>query len=216
MKLPHILLWRDPGHRSAAENMAIDAALFRRGADLGTAVARVYGWDHRAVTFGYFGKEADQPDSAARRITGGGRVEHGEDLTLTLVFPAGTEVAKAPSTERYRWIHTALAASLDEIGAPVSLFDGNFEKSESCFAAPVPWDLLDPRSGTKIGGGAQRRSRGAVIYQGSFRLPPEFRSLDAAWIDGFVGRLAAEVEPVESARRFSLELGFPSETLGAP
>lgn len=196
--------------------MAIDEALFRLAAANETAVARVYGWDHPAVTFGYFGKEADQPATAARRITGGGRVEHGEDLTLTLVFPAGTEVAKAPSTERYRWIHSALAAGLAEAGSQVSLFDGTFEKSESCFASPVPWDLLDPVTGKKIGGGAQRRSRGAVIYQGSFRLPPEFRSIDAAWIGRFIERIAADSGPVDPMDRFSLELGGPTERLGAP
>lgn len=177
--------------------MALDEALFRFAASGGVAAARFYQWDHTAVTIGYFGKETDQPDSTARRITGGGRVEHGEDLTVTLAFPAGSEVAVAPAAERYRSIHTAIAAALAEAGHPVILHEGGFEKSESCFAAPVPWDLLDPRDGRKIGGGALRRSRGAVIYQGSFRLPPDFRRIEAPWTDTFLGLIAAATAPLD-------------------
>ncbi len=196
--------------------MAIDEALFRFAASEVVSVARFYQWDHPAVTIGYFGKASDQADTVARRLTGGGRVEHGEDLTMTLAFPAGTEVAAAPAAERYRWIHTTIAAALAEAGEPVILHDGGFEKSESCFAAPVPWDLLDPRDGRKIGGGALRRSRGAVIYQGSFRLSGDFRRIEAPWIDSFLGRIAADTAPLDPRHCFSLELAVPAERLAAP
>ncbi len=198
VKLPCIHTWRDTEFRSAAENMALDEALFLWSSRNGNAAARFYHWDHPALTIGYFG--TGLPDSSVpivRRYTGGGLVEHGEDLTFLLTLPVGSPPVLAPASDRYRWIHAAFADSLADIGIPASLAPPSAPGAGGpCFAHPVPWDLLDPVTGLKIGGGAQRRSRGSVIHQGSLRLPEAYRIPTAPWIDRCLERLAESTEPL--------------------
>lgn len=187
--------------------MALDEALFNWSAGEGRAVARFYHWDAPAVTAGYFHRSpttAGDPSAPVptRRFTGGGLVEHGEDLTFLLAFPAGSAAARANGTSRYRWIHEALADSLSGRGFPVALVPGEATAlTGPCFTNPVAWDLLDPVTRIKIGGGAQRRSRGAVIHQGSIRLPELFRDPMAPWIDDFLARLADRRHPLDFSIR---------------
>jgi lipoate-protein ligase A len=180
--------------------MALDEALFHWSCRSGTAAARFYHWDHPAVTVGYFGHRPDPAAApAVRRYTGGGLVEHGEDLTFVLAFPAGSPPSLDTAMERYRWIHESIASALSGSAFPVALAPTALSGTPGpCFANPVPWDLIDPASGLKIGGGAQRRTRGAVIHQGSLRLPSGLRDPGAQWIDRFLGRLADSTAPIES------------------
>lgn len=203
VKLTRLHHWRDPVFRRAAENMALDEALFLWTCRSGSAAARFYHWDRPALTLGYFA-EASAPGTpgAVRRYTGGGLVEHGEDLTFLLALPAGSPPALAPASERYRWIHEALAAALAGCGVSVALSRPAPRAAPGpCFANPVPWDLLDPATGIKIGGGAQRRSRGAVIHQGSLRLPADLRHPEAPWLDRFLERLADSPLPLGDEAR---------------
>jgi lipoate-protein ligase A len=206
VKLPTLHCWRDSEFRSAAENMALDEALFLWSCRTGNPVARFYHWDHSAVTIGYFGSIAGPRSAAAvRRYTGGGLVEHGEDLTFLLALPAESPPVLAPAMERYRWIHESLARALAVTGVSVALANpGPSASTGPCFANPVPWDLLDPTSGAKIGGGAQRRTKGAVIHQGSLRLPPNLRNPMAPWLDRFLEPLADSTEILDSGVREEL------------
>jgi lipoate-protein ligase A len=208
VKLATLHFWRDSEFRSAAENMALDEALFLWSCRTGNPVARFYRWDHAAVTIGYFGSAGDPGSTeAVRRYTGGGLVEHGEDLTFLLALTAGSAPALAPAMERYRWIHESLARALAVTGVSVVLArSGSATAAGPCFANPVSWDLVDPSSGIKLGGGAQRRSKGAVIHQGSIRLPSELRNPDASWLDRFLERLAESTEPLASGARKELIL----------
>jgi len=211
MKLPVLLCWRDDRFRTAAEQMALDEALFRLAGERRTPVARFYAWGESAVTEGYFAASRDpasppeteaaedrETPSPVRRLTGGGRVEHGEDLTFLLAVPAGEALASAPGPARYRFLHEAVLSALAEVGAAAALKpdDGDATATGPCFANPVPWDLVDPASGGKIGGGAQRRTRGALIHQGSLRLPEALRHPAALWIDGLLARLAERAQPL--------------------
>lgn len=216
--LPHLDHWPDEVFRTAAANMALDEALFEWSCTTGRAAARFYHWDHPARTCGYFDRrDPTGPGSAeptVRRFTGGGLVEHGEDLTFVLAFPSGSAIALASASQRYRRIHEALAATLAgalaSVGGTVALEEaGGLGRGGPCFAHPVPWDLLDPRTGRKIGGGAQRRSRGAVIHQGSLRLAEELRRPDAAWIGDFLHRLARLTAPLDPAVRDALVAEVP-------
>ena len=88
--------------------MALDEALFQGTMESGLPILRIYQWQTPAVTFGYFGEYPDSESRPAiRRITGGGLVEHGEDVTLCLTIPAKSRAAKISVEERYRWIHEA-------------------------------------------------------------------------------------------------------------
>ncbi len=187
--------------------MALDEALFIRSAREERAVARFYHWEAPAVTAGYFhrsgkAEESRRAPGPTRRFTGGGLVDHGDDLTFLLTFPAGSDAALASVASRYRWIHEALAAALGSEEFPVTLqAAGAASFTGPCFANPVPWDLLDPLTCLKIGGGAQRRSHGAVIHQGSIRLPEPLRDPQAPWINKFLVRIAEVCQALDESTR---------------
>ena len=85
-----------------------------------------------------------------------------------------------------------------------SVAAGHEARTGPCFTHPVPWDLVDPATGRKIAGGAQRRSRGAFLHQGSVRLPEGLRSPDAPWVGFFLGGLARSTMPLGEGVRKSL------------
>ncbi len=182
--------------------MALDEALFEWSAAQGVPAVRFYHWDRPAFTVGYFHRGPLPHREAVRRFTGGGLVEHGNDLTFCLALPRGTAPGLVTAEVRYRWIHEAIALALATTDAPTSLALPESPRfAGPCFANPVPWDLLDATTGEKIGGGAQRRSRGAVIHQGSLRLPEPLRHPEASWIEGLLRILAASPTPLDSAIR---------------
>lgn len=205
--LPELHVWRDEIFRPAAENMALDEALLDWTLAKGSAAIRLYHWDHAARTLGYFTRPVslghnESFESPVRRFTGGGLVEHGEDLTFALAIPPRSPLALADTATRYRRIHEALAGALLDTGVVVKAVSPDSVASPGpCFANPVPWDLIDPGSGIKLAGGAQRRSRGAVLHQGSVRLPTDLREPEALWINGFLHRLAATVMPLDEEGR---------------
>lgn len=181
--------------------MALDEALFSWTIRSGQAAARFYRWDHDAETIGYF---SDAREGAIRRFTGGGLVEHGKDVTFALTFPAGSAPSLAGGTERYRWIHEALASALGDAGHGVRLVGEEINALRGpCFSHAVPWDLVDPLTGEKLCGGAQRRSRGSVIHQGSVRLRGGDDSPAQTWVAPFLNKLAETV------------LAFPAEEVFA-
>ncbi len=193
--MSRILGWRDVRKLDAAMQMALDEAVFRYTLASGMACARFYGWEETATTVGYFHRVPLPEATTVRRFTGGGLVEHGEDLTFVLTIPAGSDLARATAVDRYRWIHEKIAKSLKNAGYSVRLSEGEPPTEMGpCFVRPVPWDLLNEPTGRKIGGGAQRRSRGAVIHQGSLRLPNSLRSPKAEWITEMLGELAVAPE----------------------
>lgn len=88
--LPELILWRDPVARSAAEAMAVDEALLEWGE---FPVLRIYRWGEPAVTFGYFDEEGTarrifpgEELHFVRRWTGGGIVDHRQDIPFTLAM----------------------------------------------------------------------------------------------------------------------------------
>ena len=102
--------------KAAAENMAVDEVL------LFTAdcpVFRSYSWIRPSVSFGYFtpwkvvvSQYAER--DLVRRWTGGGIVEHGEDFTYSLVFPA--ERRLPPTGDPYRSVHLPIKNLLQRNG----------------------------------------------------------------------------------------------------
>jgi len=201
-------VWRDEAFREASLEMALDHAMLDHSLLTGEAIARFYGWNEPAVTVGYFHEMENQlaeNNSPIRRYTGGGLVEHGDDITFTLIFPAGSSPAKATSATRYQWVHSHLAESLAAGGFRTRRHEEKFQNGlEPCFQHAVSEDLIDPKTGEKICGGAQRRCRGAVIHQGSIRLPKALRDLKSPWIDTFLKSLAIEQLVLNSDEKTAL------------
>jgi len=151
--------------------MAFDEVLLRA---VVRPTLRIYRWSTPCVTFGYFQTFAAVRDSypalpLVRRWTGGGMVEHGKDLTFSLMIPSGTKAASMPPAFFYRELHGKLASWLAEVvSSEVRLARReDILSGPACFSAPAGDDLL--LSGQKILGGAQRRSAGALLYQGSLQ-----------------------------------------------
>lgn len=150
--------------------MAVDESLLRH---VRSPVLRIYGWEESCVSIGYFQKAAIVPAriSFVRRYTGGGLVEHGRDLTYTLVLPADHPLTLAGTLPSYRSIHEGVASALRTAGMACQLATAQPQEDHpSCFLKPVPADILDPK-GNKLAGAAQRRTKQGCLHQGSILLP---------------------------------------------
>ena len=122
---------------------------------------------------GWLPSSSDWPGyDTVRRWSGGGVVEHGADLTFSLLVPRALALATLPAAESYRRIHEAVGHALARAGdcrgcnlqkAAVAKTAG----SRACFENPVAYDLL--LAGDKIAGGAQRRTRRGLLHQGSIQ-----------------------------------------------
>lgn len=170
--------------------MAIDEACFDLTRKDLVPRVRFYRWATPAVTIGYFDSyPAEESRPTIRRITGGGLVEHGNDITFCLALPSGIPASQVATAARYHWIHSSLAEALLAQGIETRLEESSPLGSGPCFTAPVQWDLLDT-GGQKIAGGAQRNSRGHVIHQGSVQNAFDPSILAGEWIPSFCDRLA--------------------------
>lgn len=154
---------------SPARNMAVDESLLRH---LQFPVLRLYSWDQPCVSIGYFQKATTAADRPfVRRYTGGGLVEHGRDLTYTLLLPPTHPLTTCGTLASYRKIHAALALALQQSGIPSALATAQpLADDPACFLKPVPADLLSP-TGQKLAGAAQRRTKQGCLHQGSILLP---------------------------------------------
>jgi lipoate-protein ligase A len=171
----------------AAENMATDFMLLQRYPREGSARYRHYHWRTPSFTFGYSQKVSfvrsqlppGETFDLCRRPTGGGIVDHRDDWTYCLVIPRGHPFEEARATQSYRAIHEALAASLLSVGVPVSLKPVAEPAAEGeaggpagvCFERAEIFDVIHSATGAKIAGGAQKRNKRGLLFQGSIWKP---------------------------------------------
>ncbi len=160
----------DPEPHGAALNMAIDEILLRQ---VERPTLRIYRWAEPAVSFGYFGR-IDEVEGVARgrsvvrRWTGGGMVEHGEDVTYTLLIPREHAFLQHSAPESYRLIHEIIARILEGEGMAAQVVSvPDAQAASACFVSPVRYDLV--ADGKKIAGAAQRRTRWGLLHQGSIQ-----------------------------------------------
>ena len=164
-------VWDDRLERSPAGQMAVDEALLLGAKN---PSLRLYRWAAPAATFGYAQKLADVRHRTGalplvRRWTGGGIVFHGADLTLALAVPAGFVLCQQRPAIIYQEIHHALLQAVRTFfqEARLAVADDCLV-GPACFEAPALHDLIS--GGIKICGGALRRSKWGVLYQGSLHL----------------------------------------------
>jgi lipoate-protein ligase A len=208
---------------TATGNMAIDATLLEFGRSTEQVTWRTYGWTEPAITFGYSqGYDrvcASMPGFSGvwvRRMTGGGIVDHRNDLTYALTIPPGHPEYSCRAPDLYRRLHMLIANVLMESGIPADLAPcpGDCGKpapsvpADFCFHAAEPYDVIQPVSGAKIAGAAMKRNHEGVLIQGSLNrdlmggLPTadfakEFGQLLAKWLKletvEFEGTLPADI-----------------------
>jgi lipoate-protein ligase A len=200
----------------AAENMAADFLLLQRYPRAGAARYRHYGWRSPAFTFGYSQKisyvRSQLPQGETfdlcRRPTGGGLVDHREDWTYALVIPRGHPLEEVRATQSYRAIHEALAGAFKAAGVPVSLKSVSEPAAAAepggpagvCFERAEIFDVVHAATGAKIAGGAQKRNKRGLLFQGSIWKPAAAAdALDwGSFGEDFVARLAGAMDALAS------------------
>ncbi|HUT85697.1 MAG TPA: hypothetical protein VMW66_02535 [Elusimicrobiales bacterium] len=165
------------------EHMAFDELkVDKTGGDF---ILRFYNWAEAGVTFGY-AQNCDyvmkniplefKDVSVVRRPTGGGVVFHKCDLTFSCIFPSQSSLRPM---EIYSKIHQAVYAGLLERKIPCKpcleekpstqyMPELNGQAAQ-CFVNPVKFDLVT-EDGKKILGGAVRKFKDVVLYQGSLQI----------------------------------------------
>ena len=187
-------IWRllRTGQHSAAMNMAIDEATLSHQADSPQPTLRFYDWSQPAFSFGYFQQIAREVDVAAcaargieivRRMTGGGTVIHGWDVTYAVVVPHHGALPKSISAS-YDAISGCLIHGFQKIGVSnpqieaLAQHAANQERhtgsdlANICLTNPAKYDVM--LGGKKIAGVSQRRNQIGVMHQGYIALdmPP--------------------------------------------
>lgn len=159
-----------------AWNMAVDEALLELAEE---PVLRLYGWSPHAVSLGYFQQLADFADlppgtPIVRRLTGGGAIHHGDELTFTLALDA--DLLPRDVAQSYVVLHDAVVAALASLDVPCTRLERGHAPSARptdrwCFHTAGRDDLVTPRG--KLLGSAQRRiqrTRARVLHHGSLVL----------------------------------------------
>lgn len=172
---------------TGAENMAIDEALLACfDPEISLPVLRLYGWSPPAFSYGKFQNPAEtlclEKCRAAgiqvvRRITGGGLLFHGEELTYSLVCPASFAAAASGVKSAFFYLTSFLVDFYRELGLD-ALYAADYYRgtkqlggrSALCFAGTESCDILI--KGKKIGGNAQRRLKNVIFQHGSIPLLP--------------------------------------------
>ena len=161
-------------------NMSLDETLFNgkiQHAGAG-AVLRVYTWDRKCVTIGYFQKYGDFSGyglPVTRRLTGGLSVVHGSDVSFGFVCGDDTWEHVYDQEKTYERIHSSIRDALRECGVNAEFAnpeDGGGLKNPKgniCVQTLYPHDLL--AKGKKIVGSCQRRRGKTLLVQGSIHLP---------------------------------------------
>ena len=188
--LGHLAFWDDPVPRDGPSQMACDEALLGLAE---TPILRVFRWQSAWVSAGFFTamEEAARPRPdlpVCRRWTGGGIVVHEGDFTFALVVPRTEPLALERPGESYRLIHAALAEALRSEGYAAALTKVAAGNSAECFIGAVEHDVQV--DGLKVAGGAQRRTRRALLHQGSVQGAAK---LSRAFGSTLAGTLAASV-----------------------
>ncbi len=170
----------DSGFNEGGYNMAVDEVVLNQAVAKMQKypVLRIYGFYRKTLTMGYSQKIKElvgmdgykkQGYEICRRITGGGAVFHGEDLTYSLVVPIQEYPEFASAIKSYRLIHNAIALGLKNRGIKVIMNSReNGSGGGLCFEAPVRDDLMIGRH--KLGGAAQKRAGDYMLHQGSLDL----------------------------------------------
>lgn len=198
--------------------------------------------------------EAAPIASLIRRLTGGGIVDHRNDWTYALLLHRSLRCTNSPATQLYKELHEAVSHVLTSMEIPTKLAPcprrcpnpvsqipnpvSQFPNPESriphpasrisnpashCFTTPAADDVLLP-DGRKVAGAAMKRTKKALLIQGSISratLPDSFEF--AAFQTAFVGAISRQlalssgaledIRPLFNAQRIAtLRTQFQTDT----
>ncbi|MGA9045131.1 lipoate--protein ligase family protein [Sulfuricurvum sp.] len=196
--------WRciESGINAPEWNMAVDEALlmsFREG-DL--PILRLYGWE-RSLSAGRFSKIHSRVNleklkecriSCVRRISGGGILVHGGDLSYALILPRES-LRSHGVKESYRILCAFLIRLYEKLGFKADFAcDSNVATAHSdiCLAANEAYDIMI--EGRKSGGNAQRYFRKVLFQHGSIPITLESETWDPIFLEDSGVEEAATLE----------------------
>ncbi len=150
--------------------MAIDVALLERA----EPTLRLYGWQPACVSLGYTQDEDEVNASAIRdrgfdlveRPTGGGAILHAEsEVTYSVVLPTGFPGLPEDLFESYRFLADGILDALESLGVEAEYRKATGGKDAFCYLREAGVSIFV--DGKKISGGAQRRTKDAVLQHGT-------------------------------------------------
>ncbi|PHS37223.1 MAG: ligase [Sulfurovum sp.] len=171
---------------SAKENMHMDKELFESFKASDMPIFRVYAWEE-SFTYGVSQKInsiknlnhlSKYKQNYAQRITGGGILFHGNDISYSLIIPT-SYVKNLSVKQSYELVCNFLMEFYRSLGLnPVyakDLEEIHLSKSDYCQEGFEPYDILV--NGKKIGGNAQRRSKDTIFQHGSIGIDNSMYSM---------------------------------------
>lgn len=169
---------------SAKENMLRDKELFEGFESSATPIFRVYAWQE-SFTYG-ISQNIDTiknwehlkkyDDNHGQRMTGGGILFHGNDISYSLMIPSSL-VKNLTVKQSYELICSFLIEFYKSLGLnPMyakDLESISLSKSQYCQEGYEPYDILieGKKIGyKKVGGNAQRRFKDTIFQHGSISI----------------------------------------------
>ena len=167
----------------APMNMAVDEVMLLSQKEQPNPTLRFYTWSSPAFSFGYFQDITSEVDvelcradgiELVKRMTGGGTVVHGWDLTYTLILPR--HAGEKSISEAYQCIGQSLVLAFKKLGIPAACYAASIDTSQTtqniCLTNPADYDVMC--AGKKLAGVSVRRNRNGMLFQGyiSLDMPP--------------------------------------------
>lgn len=218
--------WRfiDSGAGNPSANMAIDKSMFLDFCDQKIPPTfRIYRWSKAAYSLGCFQDAEKELDVQGclqagipfvKRITAGGVIFHEQELTYSLVCSPFDLGIRGSVENSFRIICSFLIAAFRKIGlkagfaAEKERYDGT--RSSFCFASQAKYDILI--NGRKVGGNAQKRSKGVIFQHGSIPLSFDLKRATCFLREKPLG-LEAKICSLEEAANTRIEFDFLSGIL---
>ena len=159
--------------QSALENMQTDAALLEH---LDGAFLHFHQWNKPSFTYGYFVKPDEEfllseKIDVARRVTGGGILYHGKDLSFAFCFPDTHRLAHADTNLVYERLNGLMMRAILDVHPFLIAKEFNHEfsfKEPFCMSRATQYDLTVNQK--KVLGCAIRRKNKRILYHCSIPL----------------------------------------------
>lgn len=162
---------------SSNDNTNIDKALFKAFENGSLPILRLYSWQ-KSVTFGagqnpsdYENLLKEYKNNFSKRITGGGVLFHGHDISYSLVLPS-IFIDNRSVKETYELICSFILEFYSNLGLKASFAKDIksivLSKSPFCQVGFEAYDIIV--NGRKIGGNAQKRAKNVIFQHGSIPI----------------------------------------------
>ena len=162
---------------SSKVNSNIDKALFKAFNNDSLPILRIYSWED-SISFGagqniddYSSLKEEYKNNVSKRLTGGGVLFHGHDISYTIVLNPNM-IENRDVKETYFLLCQFLLKFYEYLGLKASFAKDNeniiLSKSPFCQVGFEAYDIII--NDKKIGGNAQKRAKNCILQHGSIPL----------------------------------------------